>query len=173
MLRRNTHFYYGEHELEIVSKFTYLGIVFSTGDAFTEAQHALSGQSFKAIFMLNKYIRKFVNLKPQHILDLFDKLIRPILTYSAEVWGFTTSMITERVHLQFSKKQLGIKQCTQNDFVYGELGRASLLVDRHLRIIKYWLKICNANRNKYIWHVYNDYCQISTSIQIELIGFHW
>ena len=36
---------------------------------------------------LNKYIRKFVNLKPQHILDLFDKVILPILTYSAEVWG--------------------------------------------------------------------------------------
>ena len=131
VLRRNSHFHYGEHELEIVSKFTYLGIVFSTGGAFTEAQHALSGQSLKAIFMLNKYIRKFVNLKPQHILDLFDKLIRPILTYSAEVWGFTTYMITESVHLQFSKKQLGIKQCTQNDFVYGEFGRTSLLVDRH------------------------------------------
>ena len=28
-------------------------------------------------------------------------------------------------------------------------------MDRHLPIIKYWLKICNANRNKYIWHVYN------------------
>ena len=103
MLRRNTHFYYWEHELEIVSKFTYLGIV------FTEAQQALSGQSLKANFMLNKYIRKIVNLKPQHILDLIDKLIWPILTYSAEVWGFTTYMITERVHLQFSKKQLGIK----------------------------------------------------------------
>ena len=155
MLRRNTHYYYGEHELEIVSKFTYLEIVFSTGSAFTEAQHILSGQSLKAIFMLNKYIRKFVNLKPQHILDLFGKLIRPILTYSAEVWGFTTSMITERVHLQFSKKQLGVKQCTQNDFVYGELDRTSLLVDRHLRILYTGKKMCNANRNKYIWHVYN------------------
>ena len=40
-------------------------------------------------------------------------------------------MITESVHLQFSKKQLGIKQCIQNDFVYGEFGRTSLLVDRH------------------------------------------
>ena len=86
-LRRNTHFYYGDHELEIVSKFTYLGIVFSTEGAFTKAQQALSGQSLKATFMLNKYIRKFVNLKPQHILYSFDKLIWPILTYSAEIWG--------------------------------------------------------------------------------------
>ena len=115
----------------------------------------LSGQALKAIFVLNKYIRKFVNLKPQHILDLFDKLICPILNYSSEVCGFTQSMITERIHLQLCKKLLGVKQCTQNDFIYGELGRTSLLVDRHLRILKYWLKICNVNRNKYIWHIYN------------------
>ena len=121
--------------------------------------------------MLNKYIRKFVNLKPQHILHLFDKLIHPILTYSAEVWGFTTSMITERVHLQFPKKQLGVKQCTQNDFVYGELGRTSLLVDRHLRIIKYWLKYVMLIEISIYGMLIMYYCQISTSIQTRLIGF--
>ena len=84
---------------------------------FTEAQQALSGQTLKAIFMLNKYIRKFVSLKPQHILDLFDKLIRPILTYSAEVWGLTTSMITERVHLQISGHWLDMVYLPQGNFV--------------------------------------------------------
>ena len=62
ILRRNTRFYYGEHEIEIVNKFAYLGIVFSTGGAFNEAQQALSGQALKAIFVLNEYICKFVNL---------------------------------------------------------------------------------------------------------------
>ena len=104
---------------------------------------------------MNKYVRKFVNLKPKHVLDLFDKLIRPILNYSAEVWGFTNSMIIERVHLQFCKRLLGVKQCTQNDFIYGDLGRTSLLVDRHLRIIKYWLKICYTNERKYIRKIYD------------------
>ena len=47
--RRNTHFYNGEHEIEIVNKFAYLGIVFSTG-AFSEAQQAHSGQALKANF---------------------------------------------------------------------------------------------------------------------------
>ena len=41
---------------------------------------------------------QFVNLKPNHALDLFDKLIRHILNYSAEVWDLN-SMIIERVHL--------------------------------------------------------------------------
>ena len=155
ILRRNTQFKYGENNLEIVNKFTYLGIVFSTGGALHEAQQALSGQALKAIFILNKYVCKFVKFKPKHVLDLFDKLIRPILNYSAEVWGFTNSMISERVHLQFCKRLLGVKQCTQNNFIYGDLGRTSFLVDRHLRIIKYWLKICYTNERKYIRKIYD------------------
>ena len=122
ILRRNTQFKYGENNLEIVNKFTYIGIVISTIGAPQEAQQALSRQALKTIFTLNKYVRKFVNLKPKHVLDLFDKLIRPILNYSAEVWGFTNSMIIERVHLQFCKRLLGVNQCTQNDFIYGDLG---------------------------------------------------
>ena len=94
-------------------------------------------------------------MKPKHVLDLFDKLVKPILSYSSEVWGFSQAMVIERVHLQFCKKLLGVKQTTQNDFIYGEFGRTSLVVERHLRIIKYWLKICMSNENKYIKHVYN------------------
>ena len=64
-------------------------------------------------------------------------------------------MLIEMVQLKFYKQLLGLKQCTQNDFTYGELGRTSLLLDRHFKIIEYWLKICNSNRNKYIRNMYN------------------
>ena len=64
-------------------------------------------------------------------------------------------MPIERVHLQFCKKLIGVKQCTQNNFIYGELGRTSLTVERHLRIIKFWTKECMSHDNKYVKHVYN------------------
>ena len=47
ILRRNETFKYGDYELEVLSKFSYLGIVFTTGGAFTEAQQALTGQALK------------------------------------------------------------------------------------------------------------------------------
>ena len=115
--------------LHIWALFSRLGVLFS------EAHAALAGQALKSIFALNKYIQKIVNLKPRHVLDLFDKLIKPILNYSSEV--------------------LGVKQCTQNDFIFGKLGRTSLIVERHLRIIKYWLNVCMSQENKYIKLVYN------------------
>ena len=138
---QNLEFKYGDSVIEIVKKFTYLGIVFTPGGSFSEAQATLSGQAQKAMFAMNRYLNKFVNLTPSHYLDLFDKLITPILNYGSEVWGFAKAMHIERVHLLFCKKLLSVKQCTQNDFVYGELGRCSSQNKRFFKIIKYWVKI--------------------------------
>ena len=154
-LAQNLVFMYGDINLEIVKKFNYLGIVFTPGGSFSEAQATLSGQALKAIFAMNRYLNNFVHLKPSHILDLFDKLISPILNYGSEVWGFAKADNIERVHLQFCKKLLSVKQCTQNDFVYGELGRCSFQLTRYRNIIKYWLKILHCSEIKYVRIIYN------------------
>ena len=59
--------------------------IFSTGGSFSEAQSALSGQALKAIFQMNKYLHKFTSLSVQYRLDLFEKLITPILNYGSQV----------------------------------------------------------------------------------------
>jgi hypothetical protein len=74
-------------------------------------------------------------------LDLFDKFIGPILSYACEVWGVHKAHEIENVHLEYCKKLLCVKRTTQNDFVYGELGRYPLYITRYVRIVKYWLSI--------------------------------
>ena len=64
-------------------------------------------------------------------------------------------MQQERIHLQFCKKLLGVKKSTQNDFVYGELGRASLKNDIFIMIFNYWFKILESEPIKYIKYAYN------------------
>jgi len=70
-LPNNTVFNLDNVEIEIVKHFTYLGILFSTGGSYSEAQSALSGQALKAIFQINKYLHKFTSLSVQHRLDIF------------------------------------------------------------------------------------------------------
>lgn len=154
ILNRNLAFYYDNIQLEIVNKFSYLGVVFSSGGSFTECQSKLAGQAQKAIFKLNNYLYKFTNITPRHRLELFDKLVTPILNYSCEVWGFCKADKIERVHMHFCKQLLGVKFSTQNDFIYGELGRVSYYIRRLFSIIKYWFKIINADNRRYIKHVY-------------------
>jgi hypothetical protein len=66
---------------------------------------------------------RFYKLSVKIQLDLFDKMIKPILLYGCEVWGFGKNEVLERVHLKFCKILLKLKSSTPNYMVYGELGR--------------------------------------------------
>ena len=55
--------------------------------------------------------------------------------------------------MQFCKKLLGVKKTTQNDLVYGELGRENYATKRI--IIKYWFKILQTPENKCSKIIYN------------------
>ena len=154
ILPRNLKFYYKTNELEIVRSFSYLGIVFTSGGSFSCAQTTLASQAQKAIYKLNSYLYKFSDISPKHVLDLYDKLVTPILNYGSEIWGFCKGKQIERVHMQFCKTLLGVKTSTQNNFIYGELGRINYQTRRYFIIIKYWLKVIQKADNKYVNVIY-------------------
>ena len=106
ILPKDISFYNQGCQIEIVQSFKYLGVVFTVGGSFSEAQNTLAGHAHKAIFKLNKYLYKFTFISPKHKLELFDKLITPILNYASEIWGFKQANSIERIHLQYCKKAL-------------------------------------------------------------------
>ena len=152
----NESWYYGETQLTVATKISYLGLVFTTNGQNYQTQLALSEQANKAVFQLHKNISSFSSMPVSNILDLFDKLIVPILNYGSEVWGSHQAQDIERVHLSFCKRVLGVKKSTQNDFIYGLLGRMPMYLSRQLRIVKYWLKIVSGQKSMYVNVVYNS-----------------
>ena len=70
-VRRNLVFKYGGQELEIVTKLSYLGVIFSPGGSFYQTFETLSGQALKAIFRLKSYLYKFTNITAEHKLNVF------------------------------------------------------------------------------------------------------
>jgi hypothetical protein len=153
-ISRGTQFKYNNVHLDIVNKFSYLGVIFTCGGSFIETQKALAAQALKAIFKLKSYIYKFTTLSVKHTLDLFDKLILPILLYGSEVTGVTNCNIIEKIHLNFCKQLLGVRTQTQNSFIYGELGRLPIKQHIIVSIIRYWLKVSQCSDLKYVKHVY-------------------
>ena len=102
---RNLSFVFQGSIREIVNKFVYHGITFSTGGSFNEIHKTLSVQALKAIFKLNQYLYNFRDISPKHTLDLIDKFIVPILTYGGENWGFSKPLQREREYIfNFVKK---------------------------------------------------------------------
>ena len=154
-ISQDVQFTYNNEQIDIVQTFNYLGVKVSSGGSFSHACESLAGQASKAIFKMKKYLAKFTNIKISHRLELFDKLILPILNYGSEVLGILNITKIERIHLKYCKEILGVKTQTQNEFIYGELGRMPLEKLRIIHMIRFWLKIKTNNPTKYIVYAYN------------------
>ena len=59
----NVKYTYKGVDIEIVNKYSYLGVLFTSGGSCFKTQKKLAGQALKAIFTLNKYLYKFTSLK--------------------------------------------------------------------------------------------------------------
>ena len=133
---------YKDEILEIVSEFKYLGVLFSKNNSFFKTkQHTfIANQGKKAVYSLFKKARNMqrpIDLQ----LELFNKLVKPVLLYGCEIWGLGNIDVIERVQLMFIKRILNLKNNTPNYMVLGELGMMPLKIDIFARIFLYWGKI--------------------------------
>ena len=141
----NEKFYIDDNtEIEVVNKFTYLGLCFNYNGKFTEAEKQLGMQGRKAVFALNKNINGLF-LNNETLLSLFDTYICSILNYASAIWGSHKGQNVEKVQLDFCKKLLGVKRTTCNIMIYSELGLVPLNAVRKLYMLKYWGKLLVTN----------------------------
>jgi hypothetical protein len=64
-----------------------------------------------------------LNLPIYLILKLFDNTILPILTYSAEVWGYESIDLLEKIHNEFLRKIFNLRKSSPLYMIYAEFGR--------------------------------------------------
>ena len=82
-------------------------------------------------------------LSVKTLLELFQKIISPILVYGAEVWGYEYCKQIENVQTKFCKRIIGLSSSSSNVTALGECGTLSLCCIYYVKCIKYWLKILN------------------------------
>ena len=102
-----------------------------------------------------------LNLPLDIQIDLFNKMIKPILTYGSELWGFGNLDVIERVQLKYLKYIFKMKMSTPNCMVYGESGCMPVSIDIEHKMVSYWLRLLpdnvrelNINNNKLSTTVY-------------------
>ena len=133
-------FTYAGETIEIVQNFNYLGVVFSSGGSFQKATDTFVGKALRSMCSLHN-LTKGYEVPPYILFNLFDSYVASILSYNCEVWGFNQSENVERVHRKFCKQILNVKKSTNSKALLAEVGRFPLIINRHIRIVKYWLKL--------------------------------
>lgn len=101
-LPQNIVFKYDNIILDIVSEFTYLCVLLSRSGNVSRAKKKQCEIATHAMYDIIRKGRVH-NLSIECQLDLFDKIVKPILLYGCEVWGFGINYIIEMVHIKFCK----------------------------------------------------------------------
>ena len=179
-ISRNTsyNFMYNDNILEVVNSFKYLGIHFFKNGKWFRTQKRIAQHASFALHNLFSIINQ-VELTTSEKCKLFDTLVSSVLNYSSEVWGFHEAKDIEIVHTKFCRKILCVKKSTNLTGLYGELGRAPLLINRKLNMIKYWLKIIKSKDNSLVKTIYlllkndvdnnNSYNGLNWAFQVKCI----
>ena len=74
-------------------------------------------------------------------IDLFIKIVIPVLLSGSEIWGSSNFDILERVQLRFYKYIFNLKTLTPSVMIYGELGIPPLTIDIQSRMMSFWTKV--------------------------------
>ena len=123
-------FKYGSSTIEVVSEYVYLDVTMMYSNKYAKGMKKQMDKARKAQCSLLINARKLC--LP---IDMFEKVVSPILLYGSEVCFFSCTEMLEIFHRNLLKKLLHLRPSTPNCMVYGELGVLPLQVVIDKRII--------------------------------------
>ncbi len=149
MLRNIPQFVYNGVNLEVVTKYCYLGLTFNYNGRFNVAQKALYDKASRAMFGLLAKCRKLY-LPIDLQIKLFDSVVKPVAIYASEVWGAEDNGLADKLQRRFLKLALGLKIRTPTVMVRGETGCFPVEIDVKLRMLSFWCKLLNEVKSEKI-----------------------
>jgi hypothetical protein len=124
--------------VEEVASFRYLGIeLHRSGSLKTAVEHlAVVGQ--RAVFALRRCCADLKINDPAIVCQLFDALVKPILSYGCELWvDEPATKSLEAIHRSFLKSLLGVNDTTPSRIVLAEFGKFPLTLFWQQQALKY------------------------------------
>ncbi|KAK6196333.1 hypothetical protein SNE40_001576 [Patella caerulea] len=149
----NQKFYLKNDEVEIVSYYKYLGVIFQRSRSFSKTKQDVIEKATKGMYSLLRKCRNN-NLSISCQIQLFDKCILPILMYGSEIWGYENVDNLEKIQLNFYKTILNLRKTTPNCMIYAELGKLPIQCLIKMRMIQFWNRLLNGKASKLSFCLY-------------------
>ena len=162
---KHSSFLFDSIEIESVNSYSYLGFNVSSSGKFHGGIDRLLNKAQRAWFSILRFLNKSRNRKIDTYFTLFDSIVKPILLYACEIWGYIEDKndlssigrsYIERFHLKVCKQILGVHRKTSNIATLLELGRYPLKFDIRKSIIKYFLRFKSLDKNRLVYKAYEE-----------------
>ena len=138
---------WGEQALPRLSKYTYLGVDFTSNGAWDEHVKRVLQNGRKKISQVHS--NRDIDLTARRLLLI--SVVRPTLEYGSEVWEGNKAQAAalEAVMIGGAKRILGCSSRTCNEAVRGDMGLDSLQGCRDKAKLKWWYKVATMPEHRY------------------------
>ena len=156
---------YKGNKIETVTVFKYLGFHLASSGSFSQGIQERLNSGRRALFGLRKMFNTNSEILPYTKIEMCRTVVCPVLSYCCEVWGLARADPIEKFYLSFLRSVLHVKTSTPKSFLYGELGVYPLIIERKIRVVKYWLKLIRpaTEQQTYAHAIYKELYCISQS----------
>lgn len=148
-LARGTEFTYGEEKIEIISQYTYLGVIFSQKGVVAKAAVDSKRKGIAALGSIWNVIfaGKIGSLSSK--LRLFNSISASCSLYAAHIWSLRYINKLEEVQAYFIKRMLGIEKCTPNYLLRLESGVPSMLFRVIKQALCFWVRVMDIDPSRH------------------------
>lgn len=142
-------FRYGQDQIDLVRRYTYLGIPFESSGTFLQATKSFTQAATLASSSVIRILNSSKSISWDTRERLFEAMVESVLSYGVPFWGLRYADKCEMIQTRFFKRILLLPNQTLNYCVRLETNRAPLevnFVDRALNFVGRLLRI---NQERY------------------------
>lgn len=154
-LARQKPLLYAGIQLEFVSTYCYLGVIFSrSGKFLAETKYALG----KTNIAINGILKTLILTKCKSWeaqMQLFDSIAKSVLLYGAEIWGLKYTNEIEAGQSKFVKRILQCSSRTPNYLLRPETGIKNMAIKVWERALGWWNKLLSMPNDNITKILYN------------------
>ena len=140
-------FKFGDNTIDVVDDYVYLGTTFNYNGTFNKAKSKQALQAKKATFSLITKIKQ-LNLTFETSVELFERLIIPVLLYGSEIWGYENPKQLQTMVNNVMRKFLRLHKSTPMCMINGELGLKEVSEYIDNRIMNFWFQVETGEESK-------------------------
>lgn len=150
-------------EIEVVNKFCYLGISFSSSGKFLEATNQQIAKANMAIGSVSNILISSKSNSWDTKMRLYESIIKSTLLYGAQIWGLHYIEKIETVQLKFLKTLLHCPRSTPNYMLRLETGVRNISISIWKSCLSWWKRLLTMSDTRYPKQLYNRLYKLDQS----------
>lgn len=159
-------FAYGGNTVEIVSNYTYLGLLFTEFFNYEAMAKAVSKSASRALGLLIAKCKVNGGFNYSTFTKLFDTLVWSVIEYGASIWGCREFTCINAIKNRAMRFFMGVGKYTPNLALYGDMGWMPCSIKQWSAVFRLWSRLSKMNNNRLNKRVFN-WCYSSSSSKIK------